>query len=136
MSLRIRPTVESLQAGHDAYLKELSKTQADADAPNVLIILMDDMAYSDISAYSYLGKANATIQTPNIDSLAEGGKYAAESGIFMETFTLPHPSAPRQGSVFLPVVTPRAAISTTLFSRRLATVIRTQSPTLSTHISS
>ena len=86
MSLRIRPTVESLQAGHDAYLKELSKTQADADAPNVLIILMDDMAYSDISAYSYLGKANATIQTPNIDSLAEGGKYAAESGIFMENF--------------------------------------------------
>ena len=86
MSLRIRPTVESLQAGHDAYLKELSKTQADADAPNVLIILMDDMAYSDISAYSYLGKANATIKTPNIDSLAEGGKYAAESGIFMENF--------------------------------------------------
>ena len=31
MSLRIRPTVESLQAGHDAYLKELSKTQAAAD---------------------------------------------------------------------------------------------------------
>ena len=86
MSLRIRPTVESLQAGHDAYLKELSKTQADADAPNVLIILMDDMAYSDISAYSYLGKANATIQTPNIDSLAVGGKYAEESGIFMENF--------------------------------------------------
>lgn len=79
MSLRIRPTVESLQAGHDAYLKELSKTQADADAPNVLIILMDDMAYSDISAYSYLGKANATIQTPNIDSLAD-------NGIFMENF--------------------------------------------------
>ena len=136
MSLRIRPTVESLQAGHDAYLKELSKTQADADAPNVLIILMDDMAYSDISAYSYLGKANATIQTPNIDSLAEGGKYATESGIFMENFTHPHPYAPRQGSVFLPVVTPRAAISTTLFSRRLATAIRTQSPTLSTRISS
>lgn len=88
MSLRIRPTVESLQSGHDAYLKELSKTQADADAPNVLIILMDDMAYSDISAYSYLGKANATIQTPNIDSLAEGGKYAAESGIFMETLRI------------------------------------------------
>lgn len=86
MSLRIRPTVESLQAGHDAYLKELSKTQADATAPNVLIILMDDMAYSDISAYSYLGKANATIKTPNIDSLAEGGKYAEESGIFMENF--------------------------------------------------
>lgn len=79
MSLRIRPTVESLQSGHDAYLKELSKTQADADAPNVLIILMDDMAYSDISAYSYLGKANATIKTPNIDSLAD-------NGIFMENF--------------------------------------------------
>ena len=79
MSLRIRPTVESLQAGHDAYLKELSKVKADDDAPNVIIILMDDMAYSDISAYSYLGQENATIQTPNIDALAD-------NGIFMENF--------------------------------------------------
>ncbi len=79
MSLRAKPTVESLQDGHDEYLKRLSETKASADAPNVLIILMDDMAYSDISAYSYLGQENATIQTPNIDSIAE-------NGIFMENF--------------------------------------------------
>lgn len=79
MSLRVRPSVVSLQEGHDAYLKQLSEMRASDDAPNVLIILMDDMAYSDISAYSYLGKANATIKTPNIDKLAD-------NGIFMENF--------------------------------------------------
>lgn len=136
MSLRIRPTVESLQAGHDAYLKELSKTQADADAPNILIILMDDMAYSDISAYSYLGKANATIQTPNIDSLAEGGKYAAESGIFMENFYASAPvCTPSRFSLLTGRYATRGYIDNVI-SRRLATAIHTQSPTLSIHISS
>lgn len=79
MSLRAKPTAESLQEGHDAYLKRLSAQKASADAPNVLVILMDDMAYSDISAYSYLGQEAATIQTPNIDAIAE-------EGIFMENF--------------------------------------------------
>ena len=34
---------------------------------------MDDMGYSDISAYSYLGNKKATINTPNIDSIADNG---------------------------------------------------------------
>lgn len=79
MSLRAKPNVESLQEGQDDYLNQLKNTKTSEDSPNVLVILMDDMAYSDISAYSYLGKENATIQTPNIDELAK-------EGIFMENF--------------------------------------------------
>lgn len=37
------------------------------DRPNVLVILADDMGYSDIGAYG------STIQTPNVDRLAEEG---------------------------------------------------------------
>lgn len=90
MNLRCRPTAESMQAGHDDYLasvknKEFNKNYKTQDNPNVLVILMDDMAYSDISAYSYLASridgasgtvtdsVNATINTPNIDSIADGG---------------------------------------------------------------
>lgn len=74
MNLRLRPTVESLQAGHDEYLNAVkNRYGANADSPNVLVILMDDMAYSDISAYSYLGSRDATINTPNIDSIADNG---------------------------------------------------------------
>ncbi|MCQ2409690.1 MAG: sulfatase-like hydrolase/transferase [Clostridia bacterium] len=74
MNLRSRPTAESLQAGHDEYLKNLAdSTHLGSSSPNVLFILMDDMAFSDISAYSYLGSEAATINTPNIDSIAKDG---------------------------------------------------------------
>lgn len=86
MNLRCRPTAESMQAGHDDYLNSVKdKYTTNANSPNVLVILMDDMAYSDISAYSYLSSkingtsgivsdsALATINTPNIDSIAENG---------------------------------------------------------------
>ncbi len=73
-NLRLRPTCESLQEGHDDYLKSVAdRYSTNTNSPNVLVILMDDMAYSDISAYSYLGSENATINTPNIDSIADGG---------------------------------------------------------------
>src|SRR5215216_4310085 len=42
-------------------------TAAPAARPNVLIILMDDMGYSDIGCYG------SEIATPNIDQLAKGG---------------------------------------------------------------
>lgn len=73
MSMRLRPTVKSLQAGHDEYLKSIGK--AKENSPNVLFILMDDMAYSDISCYSYLAKEDKTptINTPTLDALAEEG---------------------------------------------------------------
>lgn len=74
MNLRCRPTVERMWEGHDDYLDSISdKYKTDENSPNVLFILMDDMAYSDISAYSYLGSENATINTPNIDSIADNG---------------------------------------------------------------
>ena len=79
MNLRLNPTVERLWEGHDDYLNSLDPSKAEADAPNVLFILMDDMAYADISSYSYMAEGEATINTPNIDSIAE-------NGIFMENF--------------------------------------------------
>lgn len=72
MSIRIKPTAKSLQLGHDQYLKNIEKSIKD-NAPNVLVILMDDMAFSDISSYSYLGQEGATIKTPNIDSIGTDG---------------------------------------------------------------
>ena len=38
-----------------------------AERPNVIIILVDDMGFSDIGAYG------GEIETPHIDSLAQGG---------------------------------------------------------------
>ena len=38
-----------------------------AERPNVIIILVDDMGFSDIGAYG------GEIKTPHIDSLAQGG---------------------------------------------------------------
>ncbi|MDD3946936.1 MAG: sulfatase-like hydrolase/transferase [Clostridia bacterium] len=72
ISMRARPKVFGMQKGHDEYLSSV-KDSASASSPNILVILMDDMAYSDISCYSYLGRQNATIQTPNLDMLADEG---------------------------------------------------------------
>ncbi len=79
MNLRLTPTVERMWEGHDDYLNSLTPDQADENAPNVLFILMDDMGYGDISSYSYLGSEDATINTPNIDSIGA-------NGIYMENF--------------------------------------------------
>jgi arylsulfatase A-like enzyme len=79
MNLRLNPTVERLWEGHDDYLNSLDPSKKEANSPNVLFILMDDMAYADISSYSYMAEGEATINTPNIDSIAE-------NGIFMENF--------------------------------------------------
>ncbi|MEG2273921.1 MAG: sulfatase-like hydrolase/transferase [Clostridia bacterium] len=73
MNLRLRPTAKNMQAGQDDYLNSLKKEKTATDSPNVLVILMDDMGYSDISSYSYLNPNQPTINTPNIDSIAENG---------------------------------------------------------------
>ena len=78
MNLRARPVVDRLWEGHDAYLSSVSSKKKGA-SPNVLVILMDDMAYADISAYSYLTGRTPTINTPYIDSIAE-------NGVMMENF--------------------------------------------------
>lgn len=70
MNLRLTPRVERMYDGEKEYLDSL-KGKISPDAPNVLLILMDDMAYADLSCYSY---ENA-INTPNIDEIADGGVY-------------------------------------------------------------
>jgi Arylsulfatase A and related enzymes len=72
-SFRSNPSVKSLQEGHDAYLASVSSARNNASSPNVLIILMDDLGYSDISKYGYLSEDYNLIQTPNIDSIGENG---------------------------------------------------------------
>ncbi len=73
MNIRLKPTCYSLQAGHDDYLNKVKNSgSATKDNPNVLLILMDDMAFSDLSSYSYMAN-NPTIKTPNIDSIGENG---------------------------------------------------------------
>lgn len=80
MSLRVRPTVDRMWEGHDAYLGSLSSSSAKRNSPNVLVILMDDMGYADVSAYSSrLTDGKPQVYTPNIDSLAE-------NGVIMENF--------------------------------------------------
>ncbi len=74
VAIWLKPTAVDMQEGHDDYLNSVNPTAT--KKPNVLFVLMDDMAYSDLSLYSYLGSDNATIKTPNIDSIAtDGGVY-------------------------------------------------------------
>ena len=42
-------------------------TGEEIDRPNIVLIVADDMGYSDVGCYG------GEIQTPNIDRLAEGG---------------------------------------------------------------
>lgn len=66
MNLRSKPNTDRLWEGQDDYLNNVDKT-AGSDSPNVLVILMDDLGYGDISL-------NGSIyNTPNIDSIGENG---------------------------------------------------------------
>lgn len=71
MTFKFNPKVVSLQEGHDKYLSNVSL--ANKSSPNVLIILMDDLGYSDISKYGYISESENLIHTPNIDSIGEDG---------------------------------------------------------------
>ncbi len=66
MNLRSKPNTERLWEGHDGYLDGVDKKDA-ADSPNVLIIMMDDLGWGDISLNG------AIYETPNIDSIGEKG---------------------------------------------------------------
>lgn len=66
MNLRSKPNTTRLWEGQKDYLSHVDKT-AGANSPNVLVILMDDLGYGDISL-------NGSIyDTPNIDSIGENG---------------------------------------------------------------
>ena len=65
MNIRTKPVTERLWEGHDKYLDGVDEnTQG---KPNVLVIMMDDLGYGDVSL-------NGSIyETPNIDSIGENG---------------------------------------------------------------
>ena len=66
MNLRAKPNTERLWDGHNDYLKKVDN-KATKDSPNVLIIMMDDLGYGDVSLNG------AIYDTPNIDSIGENG---------------------------------------------------------------
>ncbi len=66
MNLRSEPNTERMWDGQEDYLNNVDDT-ADSDSPNVLVILMDDLGYGDISLNG------AIYDTPNIDSIGENG---------------------------------------------------------------
>jgi len=51
---------------------ESASTEASSRKPNVIVILVDDMGFNDISTFGG-GVAGGTVPTPNIDRLAEEG---------------------------------------------------------------
>lgn len=66
MNLRSKPNTERLWDGQNDYLNNIDKN-ATADNPNVLVILMDDLGYGDVSLNG------AIYDTPNIDSIGKNG---------------------------------------------------------------
>lgn len=66
MNLRSKPNTVRLWEGHDDYLKKVDN-KATKDSPNVLVIVMDDLGYGDVSLNG------AIYDTPNIDSIGENG---------------------------------------------------------------
>ena len=66
MNLRSKPNTQRLWEGHDDYLGKVDKN-ASSESPNVLIIMMDDLGYGDVSLNG------AIYDTPNIDSIGENG---------------------------------------------------------------
>ena len=66
MNLRSKPNADRLWDGQDDYLGKIDKN-ATKENPNVLVILMDDLGYGDVSING------AIYDTPNIDSIGENG---------------------------------------------------------------
>ena len=66
MNLRSKPNAQRLWEGQDDYLKGVDKNAGSSD-PNVLVILMDDLGWGDVSLNG------AIFDTPNIDSIGENG---------------------------------------------------------------
>lgn len=67
MNLRLKPKVDRMWKGHDAYLNGIQNGKTKADSPNVLFIMLDDLGYGDISLNG------AIYPTPNIDSIGVNG---------------------------------------------------------------
>jgi arylsulfatase A-like enzyme len=57
----------ALQTWHDAVLHWPAEARPPAGSPNILVLLFDDVGFSDFGCYG------STIRTPNIDALAARG---------------------------------------------------------------
>ena len=66
--------------------------QAAATRPNIVLIMVDDMGYSDIGCYG------GEVQTPNIDALAAGAVHA----VLQYRALLSYPGQPDDGSLPAP----------------------------------
>lgn len=67
MNLRSKPNTARLWDGQNDYLKGVDKNATKQNKPNVLVIMMDDLGWGDVSL-------NGSIyETPNIDSIGENG---------------------------------------------------------------
>lgn len=65
MNMRTKPITQRLWDGHNDYLSGIDKNGE--GKPNVLVVLMDDLGYGDVSLNG------AIYDTPNIDSIGENG---------------------------------------------------------------
>ncbi len=70
-NLRANPKVFDMSKGHDEYLNNIKKK--DGKAPNVIVVLMDDLGYGDTSYNARKAGRTPSYETPNIDRLAEEG---------------------------------------------------------------
>lgn len=66
MNLRSKPNTQRMWEGQDDFLSKVDRN-ASSGSPNVLVILMDDLGWGDISLNG------AIYDTPNIDSIGENG---------------------------------------------------------------
>lgn len=67
MNVRTTPKTDRMWDGEEEYLNKVKSDKTDSNAPNVLVVLMDDLGYGDISLNG------AIYDTPNIDSIGENG---------------------------------------------------------------
>lgn len=67
--MKARPSFATLFLSLSIALFGLWATPANADEPNILIILADDLGYGDVGCYN----AESRIPTPNLDRLAKQG---------------------------------------------------------------
>ena len=93
-------------------------TAAPADRPpNIVLILTDDMGFNDISLYNG-GAGDGTLQTPNIDALAEQGVA------FTNGYAANAVCAPSRASIMTGRYSTRFGFEFTPFFKTGATIIR------------
>ncbi|KPK38312.1 MAG: arylsulfatase, partial [Phycisphaerae bacterium SG8_4] len=80
------------------FVLGLFAVSAHAEKPNILVILFDDLGYSDLGCYG------GEIETPNIDSLAKGG-------VRFESFYNSARCCPSRASLMTGLYPPQAGIA-------------------------